>query len=340
MKKYLFLSLSFYLCLIGCRKEYSVIENDSTVNVEVNLFTEATKSGMEYDLHTFPLNYTPALAPDLLESCRLYVFDLAGKPVISLDATSGRCVLSLEKGEYEFIAVANAGELQDVSSPEALLSGKFRISEDSGSVPMVGRQSQAVDDFTKVNIELKRSVASISVSVAFSPKKTEYTSFRIESLGFINVPAELDIDAVFNGNGSVAGEWFNKGSDVNSTSPYVLSVNQEIPAGSSLMLTSGKFSSSFLLFPNYCTEDSYDKVWTPRKTRFFIKGVISSNDTEHIYYPLDIPVLKPGSQYNLSVTVTGKGVSDPDTEWKPWVDENGEGGDSNWGEGGDVDFEL
>lgn len=340
MKKYFILSLFLSLSLVGCRKEFSVEKNDGMANVEVNLFTQTTKAGMEYELFTFPLNYTPALSPDLLETCKLYVFDTEGKPVITLDAVSGRCVLSLEKGEYEFIAVANADDLTDVSSPEALLSGKFRIKEDSKSVPMIGGTIQEVDEFTKVNIVLKRSVASVSVSVAFSPKESKYTDFNIECLGFINVPAEMDVNAVFNGTGSVSCEWFNKGNEVTATSPYVLSVNQKIPAGSSLTLIEGKTTSSFLIFPNYCTEDNYEDIWTPRKTRFFIKGTVSSEDTEHIYYPLDIPTLKPGNHYNLSVTVTGKGVSEPDSEWKPWVDDNSEGGDSGWGEGGDVDVEL
>lgn len=338
MKKTLLVAAAMILALAACKKEEPV----QTAREEEQYDVEVSLLGADMSIMTKASDVTPTASESAYKTACILVYDKVTGNLESYKDWSGSSVsFTLNKGTKLFYGVVNAGS--DIASRAgtvtALLSNTATLKSDLGGFFMIGCQEVEVAGKSSFTITVKRAAAKFvykDVKLAFDSPALAAQSFTIMGVLVINAPGDISYNAVQNGLNTYAPTvWYNQrkyaSSDCNSYL-YVGGINKTAANGSTSSISKVLYS-----YPNYTSTDSHAATWSARKTRVCLECKIGS---ETVYYPVTLATVEPNHVYTInSLTVTKKGISDPDGEW----DDAGATGSitiADWTDGGSYDETL
>lgn len=337
MKKTILAAAALLIALSSCNREDSLESLGSEpCEVEVSLL------GADLSVTTKASDVTPTASESAYKTASILVYDKTTGALESYKDWMGSSVsFTLNKGTKIFYGVVNAGA--DIASKAAtvtaLLNNTANLKSDLGGFFMIGSQEVVVSGKSSFAITVKRAAAKFvfkDVKLNFDSPALSSQTFTIQAVLVINAPGDISYDAVQNGLNSYAPTiWYNQrkyiSSDCNSYL-YASGIGKQVTNGSTV--TVGKTLYSY---PNYTTADSHAATWSARKTRVCLECTIGS---ETVYYPVTLATVEPNHIYTInSLTITKKGISEPDGEW----DDAGASGSitiADWTDGGSYDETL
>ena len=245
---------------------------------------------------------------------------------------------TLDKGEKVFYALLNAGS--DIATKSGtvndLLGNVATLKNDLSGFFMMGTNNvNVVDKSASTTITVTRAAAKISfeqVSLNFDSPALAALSFSIDAVMVINATGDISYNAVSSNQASYSPQvWYNKrnytSGDCNKYL-YDSSIARTLANGKSTTLGSVLYT-----YPNFTATDSHATQWSPRKTRVCLKCTLG---TETVYYPLTLDTVGPNKYYTVkALTITKKGVSNPDDEWDD-AESSGNIIIGDWFDGGDI----
>lgn len=337
MKRTILAAAALIAALSSCNREETLPAlPQEACDVEVNI------TGVGLSVSTRASDTTPTASESAYTTATILVYDKASGALESYKPWTGSSVsFTLNKGTKVFYGVLNGGA--DIASRaatvSALLSNTATLKSDLGGFLMIGSQEVNVSGKTSFSITVKRAAAKFvykDVKLAFDSPALASQTFTIKGVLVINAPGDISYNAVQNGLSTYSPTiWYNQrkyvSSDCNSCL-YAGGINRTASNGSTTAVGKTLYS-----YPNYTSTDSHAAAWSPRKTRVCLECTIGS---ETVYYPVTLDKVEPNHVYTISsLTVTKKGISDPDGEW----DDAGASGSitiADWIDGGSYDETL
>jgi len=255
---------------------------------------------------------------------QLLVFDASGNVVAYVNSgTSLTSSLKLKTGTYSCRAVVNGPDAAMVKTSSALdgLSVDLAAYNDVDSDFLMCGETQNVT-------VMKNASSSCSITVSRFVSRVKLVSIVNEcpaALGSITLKRAFLSNVVGNQNlsGQQAPSVFTNmygRSEVSSKASIIDgSSYQAVPSG----LTYANLNSAslghgvslgindwFYSYPNSYTDvvKAWKSSWTPTATRLVLVAAIGGND---YYYPVAIPQSTANTSYDVSMTITGEGLDDP-----------------------------
>ena len=331
MKRFLFVIGAFLVAAAGCDREPCAVcaEENALHHVSLQLAGSSRQTKV-LDV--------PSLSESNVVRSTLYVFDRTGTLVDSYRSTDGRFDFYLTDETYDFVAVANKGDLpeHDVTK-SGLLASVTTLAENAvGNFVMVGRlDGRRIDSDENLTLEVARRVAKVSYTLrtAFPPDLSA-AGFRVEEIYLTNVAGSCTLDDA-DGSPAEAAVWYNK-MDLEGTaaaeSPYGL-----LSGSIGRMLAQGEVLASghvFYPYPN-AAADSHDKQqWGSRCTRFVVKAVLGGRTT---WYPVTLEEVRSNRHYHIDLTVSNYGVEHPEDPMTDYSAARASVSAAAWESGGDID---
>lgn len=337
MKNTFITAVAAVLALSSCTKEVSSSAiTQETCTVEVGL------SGADLTVSTKASDTAPTAKESSYTTATILVYDKTSGVLESYKSWTGSSVsFTLNKGTKLFYGVVNAGA--DIASKAGtvteLLNNTATLKSDINGFFMIGSQEINVSGKSSFTITVKRAAAKFvykNVNLNLDSPALSSQTFTIKGVLIINAPGEISFKAAHENLTNYAPKlWYNQrkyvSSDCNSML-YASSVNKSVTNGGTTTLNQVLYS-----YPNFTATDSHAAAWSPRKTRICLECLIGS---ETVYYPLTIATVEPNHIYTInSLTITKKGIADPDGEW----DDAGASGSiviADWIDGGSLDETL
>lgn len=337
MKKTILAFALMAAALSSCtREEGAPSLNNEKFDVEVNL------TGLDMSVNTKAVDVTSTPAESAWSTATILVYDKGTGALESYKQWTGSSVsFTLSKGAKLFYGVLNAGAdiASRAASVTALLANTATLKNDLTNFFMIGNQEVNVSGQTSFSITVKRAAAKFvvkDVKLNLDSPALSSQAFTVKGILVINAPGDISYNAVQNGLSTYQPTlWYNQRKYVSSDCNkylYVSGINKAIANGSTATLDKTLYS-----YPNYTAEDSHNATWSARKTRVCLECTIGS---ETVYYPVTLNKVEPNHIYTInSLTITKKGITDPDGEW----DNSGAAGSitiADWTDGGSVDETL
>lgn len=207
-------------------------------------------------------------------------------------------------------AVANAPDLCDVPSEEALLARVSLLTDNSpDSFVMCGSSVLDILAETAVDISLVRLVARLGVKKitrSFDVEGLAARPLTIKGMYLINVAASLRYDGTAD-----SSLWLNRSGFSSGGADALLSersLDIRLDNGGSYSV-----EHSFYCYPNLCEGDSAGASWSPRKTRLVLEAELGG---KLCYYSVTFPEILRNRTYTIeNLTLSGKGSPTPDTPY-------------------------
>ena len=254
----------------------------------------------------------PSLSESNVMRCDLFVFDSGGALVERVLSTDGRFDFYLTDGVYDFVAVANKGDLpaKDVSRDD-LMSTIVTLGENApGSFVMAGSlDSHEILSDEKTTIEVERLVAKVSCTVrtAFKGYLAD-ESLRIDAVYLTNVKALARIGEPHS-DGVPDSLWYNRMAYEPSVADYPRGLLYENCGAAMPPRDSIVTGYSFYPFPNSAADDHDVSRWSPRCTRLVVEATLLGRKT---YYPVTIGKVESNRHYMVDLTVSNFGTDHPE----------------------------
>lgn len=337
MKRTLLMAAAVISALASCNRENSAVNiPDEKFNVEVSLM------GVDLSVSTKASDVTPTATESAYRTASILVYDKATGVLESYKDWSGSSVsFTLNKGTKLFYGVVNGGS--DIAAKSGtvkdLLSNTASLKSDLGGFLMIGCQEVTVSGKSSFTISVKRAAAKFvfkDVKLNFDSPALSSQNFTIVGVLVINAAGDISYDAVQNSLATYQPSlWYNKRKLEQSDCDrylYAGGINKTVADG-----TVASVGKTLYAYPNFTVTDTHDASWSPRKTRVCLECTIGG---ETVYYPVTLATVEPNHIYTInSLTVTKKGISDPDGEW----DDAGATGSitiADWTDGGSYDETL
>lgn len=253
--------------------------------------------------------------------CLLYVFSRNGYLVNCYQSSDGRFDFYLTDETYDFVAVANKGDLpvagitrQELGRTETTL-----VENAEGGLVMVGHlDSHIIESDEKVTVEMKRLVAKVSYVI-----HTDFTGplaedpFQVEDVYLTNVVGSNTL-ALTDSLPASNALWYSR-------------MNWEERGDEPASLLRGV--PCFYALPN-ASPDSHDKEkWGSRCTRFVVKAMLAGRTT---YYPVTLEKVQANHHYHIDLTIAGFGVDHPEDRPEDFKDFQAQIYITPWKDGGDL----
>lgn len=337
MKKTVIAAAALIIALSSCSREEAMGNlNDEPCSVEVSLL------GADLSVTTKASDVTPTAAESAYKTASILVYDKTSGILESYKSWSGSSVsFTLNKGTKLFYGVVNGGA--DIATKAGtvteLLNNTATLKNDLGGFLMIGSQEVVVSGKSSFTITVKRAAAKFvfkDVKLSLDSPALSAQNFTIKGVLVINAPGDISFNAVQNNlTNYLPTVWYNQrkyvSSDCNSYL-YAGNLDRAVSNGSTVAVGTTLYS-----YPNFTASDSHAAAWSPRKTRVCLECTIGS---ETVYYPVTIATVEPNHVYTInSLTITKKGITDPDGEW----DDAGASGNitiADWTDGGSYDETL
>ena len=259
--------------------------------------------------------------------------------LVDYKAWSGSSVkFALEPGSYKFYAVINSGMTSMPSTVSALNSMKATLKADLSGFTMLGKTDKTITTGTeKVSITVKRLTAKVifnDLKVNFSSSSLQSVGMTLDAVYLINAAGDMTYAGYF-GSESGTSVWYNQmkyvSGDCNS---YLYAGNLNVSAAHG---STKSVNKTFYVYPNAVANDAHGGSWSARKTRLVLEATVEGTKC---YYPFTFDILEANKIYTVnSITVTRKGVANPDDVWN----DNEVSGDitiDDWTNGGDYSDEM
>ena len=243
-----------------------------------------------------------------INNYQVYIFDNGGVLESYANQSSPDIELDCAAGNKTIAVLTNAPAINDVTTLSALSSKTSLLSDNNGSsFIMAGQQSVAVSADKEVTVTVSRLVSKIKLSslqVAFEAPQYRSMSFKVAAVYLINVPA--DTRYFSNISPSV---WYNKQKYMSSDANTLIYDDMKSTAVS----TSSPYSTvnTLYCYPNPTSQDSFSQTWSARHTRLVVEAYLGSTK---YYYPVTLPELEKNKVYDVKLTITRPGTSNPDDE--------------------------
>lgn len=241
-----------------------------------------------------------------LNTVTFYVFDESGNLEASVPWTEGTgASCEVKNGGKKIFAIVNCSLDVAPASEDDLISTISYINDNSpGNLVMTGWSEEEIDDDKRIHIQVRRLVGKIEINeIKVALEGSSRTGISLNGLYLTNVNSSISFDGTEEASPS---DWINKGGYTRSEADKLTyeECGTYIPDGSSHSVC-----HTFYACPNGTTVDSHStEEFCARFTRLIL-------DTDAGYYRLDIPgILSNNSYIFKSVTITGEGAPDPESE--------------------------
>lgn len=222
---------------------------------------------------------------------------------------------ALEAGTYQFYAAVNTG-MQNV--PESLAAFKAltgSLKDDLSGFTMLGYTEKVISVGNETfSITAKRLASKIvleNVKVNFSAVSLQDEKMTVNAVYLINVAGDLSFESNLAGTVYSPTLWYNQTKYVSGDCDsylYAGSIGTQVAHGATAPV-----EKTFYAYPNGTASDAHGGTFGPRKTRLVIEATIEG---ETCYYPFTFEQLESNKIYTItSITVTRRGVDDPDEVW-------------------------
>lgn len=247
-----------------------------------------------------------------VNSVQLYVFSSAdGRFVERMTYSESSYDFYLFNSTYDFLAFVNCPELPAAPESRAVLEKTVSKLSDNGTanIQMCGAlERQTIQADSQLTVEVSRIVAKVTYVCRVEMKSATLAAepFHVKELFMTNVCGENDyaLDAA----PGLEGIWYNRRNLESSgtVSNLISSGEMEhiVPQGDSIQT-----GHTFYVYPNPFSDPDDRSGWSQRRTRFVLKAEIGGMNT---YYPVTIPCVERNKHYEIDLTITGRGVDDPE----------------------------
>ncbi len=255
-------------------------------------------------------------------------------------------ILKVQAGKKKVYAVANCkDDLSSIANIQQLEAWQIQL-EDNSTTVAEGFIMAGSTDKTAGGQDLVVSAgATSSVSISLSRFTSRIALVKVEN-ELSNTYGDLVIDQVFLsnvvGNQNIAGTeavsvWYNPQGRVNEDTPssaHIIGSDEGLLAtcptltynGTALTVKKGSPQvyttenskhTPYMLYayPNNTATDvtSYQSSFSGAKTRLILSARIKTDGANYtrFYYPVVIPALERNKSYDVSVKISGFGVTDP-----------------------------
>lgn len=257
----------------------------------------------------------PSLSESNVVRCFLYVFSRTGDLVDSYASTDGRFDFYLTDEVYDFVAVANKGDLPRTGVTKAdLFAVRTTLAENAvGCFVMAGSlDSHVIEADEKITVEVSRLVGKVTYTIrtAFSGPLAELP-FVVEDIYLTNVTGAHDL-ALLDSVPEAGACWYNR-MDLDDPPQEdcpvgLLSGHIGLRMAATDSLCSGH---SFYPYPN-AAPDSHDRErWGSRCTRFVVKATLGGVTT---WYPVTLEKVVRNRHYHVDLTISNYGVAHPEDD--------------------------
>ncbi len=278
----------------------------------------------------------PSLSESNVMRCDLFVFDRSGALVEKCLSTDGRFDFFLTDGIYDFVAVANKGDLPSGQITRGgLLSLPSTLGENTlGAFVMAGSlDNHEILGDEKITVEVQRLVAKVTCTV-----RTDFTGYlseqrlRIDSIYLTNVPGLCTLAGGPSRDSSDI-RWFNRlDSEPSEDWPSDLlfgAVGREMGPRDSLSA-----GLAFYTFPNSAPDSRGRDAWTPRCTRLVVAATLCGKRT---FYPVTLEKVERNRHYMVDLTVSNFGTEHPEDLPDKYSEAVLKLTVEGWGTGGDLE---
>ena len=225
-----------------------------------------------------------------------------------VNTTSSAISVDCTMGSKTVVALINAPAVSDVSTLALLKDKKSKLSDNSAdSFVMEGMVNVDINttDDVEVSVPVSRKVAKVelkNLTTEFELPQYRAMEFKVTDVYLINVPAEMKYFST-----DSPSLWLNC-SEYVETDDNTL-IYDDMNGFQVSDSTPYSTKNTFYCYPNLTQTDSYDSIWSPRKTRLVVETTLGG-DT--YYYPVTIPSLEQNKRYEVNLTITRPGSYDPD----------------------------
>lgn len=247
-----------------------------------------------------------------VNSVQLYVFSSADGRFVERMAGSGSSYeFYLLNSTYDFLAFVNCPELPAAPESRAVLEKTVSKLSDNGTAnfQMCGAlERQTIQADSQLIVDVRRIVAKVTYVCRVKMKSATLAAepFHVKGLFMTNACGENDysLDAAPGRDGI----WYNKRNLESSGAVANLissgDMDRVVPQGDSIQT-----GHTFYVYPNPFSDPEDRGGWSQRRTRFVLKAEIGGMTT---YYPVTIPCVERNRHYEIDLTITGRGVDDPE----------------------------
>lgn len=304
---------------VACNKNFQTVEPIEPSGSSVLNFSLAG-----IDALTKASSVTSQGKETIVSDVQILLFDSDNKVAVYLDngtLTTGS--ISVKQGTYTLAALVNGPDVSGVNTYDELHSVSVPLSEynsTSTDFVMFGKES---------GVEvLKNQSNSKTVTVERLVSRARLASVSNKcpvGLGVLTLKRVFLSNIVCNrnvGGDSAASLWSNKfgRSDISNSSTIIDGSSYKAEPEDLTFadleenaIAVGNTSDQLAFLYSYPNPESdnvktYTGVWTPTATRLVIVAELDGTD---YYYPVALPATKANYSYDVSVSIYGKGLSDP-----------------------------
>ena len=305
MKKKMIFAAMLSFALLSCEEKYADVpaESREMVSLEIKLLPEATKVPGEGGNEEKAVSGYQVLIYDR-SSGRLEAYETP-------DASSQSVNMQCTTGQKDVVVLANAPDVSGISSYEALLKTKSRLSDNSvGRLVMEGYASpELTASGGSISVKIKRIVSKVvldAVTVDFEVDAYDNMDFILKKVYLTNVAA----DKSYLSETADPTLWYNQ--IVQSSEPKIDGMVYDQIADLNIKGTK-KYTTKhhFYCYPNPYESDSFSTNWSPRPPRLVIEATLGG---VLYYYPVSLPKLEQNTRYYVSLHIARPGASSPEQD--------------------------
>lgn len=240
-----------------------------------------------------------------VKKLQVYVFGTGGNIEKYASVEGGSVNIICTTGAKKIAALVNGRPLE-VSTLTQLNDSRSSLSDNAaGNLVMFGCVAKELSADESVNIPVKRLASKIvlkSVRTDFALQQHKNMDFVVKNIYLQNVAGDCALASL---SGSPA-LWFNKMALEADCLPVLADTGLEQKIEDGVLYDT---AHSFYCYPNGTAVDVAGGEWSPRYTRLVVEATLGGTV---YFYPVSIPNIESNKVYNVILTVTQTGSSDPD----------------------------
>lgn len=250
---------------------------------------------------------TPA-GEDAVNNVQIFVFDSVTNylEAYASSDTEQSVELTCKTGDKKVVALVNASAVTDVQKFTQL--SKVQLLENTPeNLVMYGYKSCTLTSSKTLTVDVSRIVSKVvlkKVEVDFEASQLNAKDLILKGVYLINVPAYYTLPHV--STSFYVSDWYNKMSNTGSPYGYISDQLEDVAVNNTATYETEHF---FYSCPNGQDSNSTAPSWSPRFTRIVVEAAY---DGVTYYYPVDLPMTKPNTIYDVYMKITRLGSTSPD----------------------------
>lgn len=338
MKRLFLLCAVAGIAAVSCNKDMDIQPSQQDAPKE-KLEVLVGLSNVDLTITETRADLTATSAEKKVDDAYVLVYNASGN-LVDYKAWSGSSVkFALEAGNYKFFAIINTGATSMPATVTALNALKGTLKADLSGFTMLGSTEKTIATGTeKFSISAKRLASKVvfkDLKVNFSSTSLQAAGMTLNAVYLINAAGEMTFASMLGGNLAAPGLWYNQLKYAqNDCDSYLYAGGLNLSAAHG---STKNVNKTFYAYPNGTASDAHGGSWSARKTRLVLEATV---DGSKCYYPFTFDTLEPNKIYTVnSITVTRKGVANPDDVWN----DNEVSGDltiDDWTNGGEFSEEM